>query len=73
MEINKAAYQIGGAKLLQGPDGMDDENHKDCALTHLIAQGIYYLQILVVPSMKNDYVVQVKCRKPSDQEPSQSS
>jgi hypothetical protein len=42
----KAAYQIGGARLLQGPDGMDDESHKDCALTHFIAQGIYYLQIL---------------------------
>jgi hypothetical protein len=45
VEIDKAAYQIGGARLLQGPDGMDDEATR-MALTHLIVQGIYYLQIL---------------------------
>src|SRR5271156_702262 len=44
-EIDKAAYQVGGARLLQGPDGMDDEATR-IALTHLIVQGIYYLQIL---------------------------
>jgi hypothetical protein len=45
VEINKAGLPIWRRKALQGPDGMDDEATR-IVLTHLIVQGIYYLQIL---------------------------
>lgn len=41
----QSGLPIWRRKALQGPDGMDDEATR-IALTHLIVQGIYYLQIL---------------------------